>query len=62
MLAYLKEHGVNMDNSLELLGDMEMYNMTMGDFIADVEAKWDRINQFKEASDMPNYAIEVHSL
>ena len=36
--------------------------MTMGDFIADVEAKWDRINQFKEASDMPNYAIEVHSL
>ena len=62
MLAYLKENGVNMDNSLELLGDMEMYNMTMGDFIADVEAKWDRINQFKEASDMPNYAIEVHSL
>ena len=62
MLAYLKEHGVNIDNSLELLGDMEMYNMTMGDFIADVEAKWDRINQFKEASDMPNYAIEVHSL
>ncbi|MDD6263677.1 MAG: ATP-binding protein [bacterium] len=62
MLAYLKEHGVNMDNSLELLGDMEMYNMTMGDFIVDVEAKWDRINQFKEASDMPNYAIEVHSL
>ena len=62
MLAYLKENGVNMDNSLELLGDMEMYNMTMGDFIADVEAKWDRINKFKEASDMPNYAIEVHSL
>ena len=62
MVAYLKDNGVNIDNSLELLGDMEMYNMTMGDFIADVESKWDRINKFKNDGDMPNYAIEVHSL
>ncbi len=62
MLSYLKEQGVDVDKSLELLGDMEMYNMTLGDFIDDVSDKWQRINNYKEASDMPNYAIEVHSL
>ena len=62
MEAYLRDKNVDMDKSLELLGDMEMYNMTLHDFITDVYAKWDRINQFKNAEDMPNYAIEVHSL
>ncbi len=62
MEAYLRDKGVDMDKSLELLGDIEMYNMTIVDFVADVHSKWDRINQYKEAEDMPNYAIEVHSL
>ena len=51
-----------MDKALEFLGDMEMYNMTLKDFITDVYAKWGRINQYKMSEDMPNYAIEVHSL
>ena len=62
METYLRDKGVDMDKSLELLGDIEMYNMTIVDFITDVHSKWDRINQYKEAEDMPNYAIEVHSL
>ena len=59
---FLRDKGVDMDKSLEFLMDMEMYNMTINDFIVSVDEKWDHINQFKEAGDMPNYAIEVHSL
>ena len=59
---YLKSHGVDVDHGLELLGDMEMYNMTFQDFLAEVEDKFNRIKAYREAKDMPNYAIEVHSL
>ena len=60
--TYLKENGVDLDKSLELLGDIEMYNMTLNDFLSEVEAKWNNIVTYKNNSDMENYAIEVHSL
>lgn len=59
---YLKDNGVDVDHALELLGDMEMYNSTVTDFINDVGDKWNRIVEYKNNSDMENYAIEVHSL
>lgn len=61
-VKYLKVNGVDLDKSLELLGDMEMYNATMSDFIAEVRDKWERIVNYKNIGDMENYAIEVHSL
>ena len=39
-----------------------MYNMTVADFVTSVSDKWNNIKQYKDAEDMPNYAIEVHSL
>lgn len=60
--AYLKDNNVDLTKALEFLGDMEMYNMTVTDFLTEVEEKWQRINSYKNTSDMPNYAIEVHSL
>ena len=59
---FLKNNGVNVDQSLELLGDIEMYNETMNDFLGEVEDKLAKLDQYKQAGDMPNYAIEVHSL
>ena len=59
---FLRDKGVDMDKSLEFLIDMEMYNMTIGDFLDTIDEKWSHIHQYKEANDMPNYAIEVHSL
>lgn len=61
-VKYLKDNGVDLDKALELLGDMEMYNATMSDFIAEVRDKWERIVNYKNIGDMENYAIEVHSL
>ena len=59
---YLKNNGVDIDHALELLGDMEMYNSTVSDFVTEVDDKWNRIVEYKNNSDMENYAIEVHSL
>ena len=60
--TYLKSNGVDLDKSLELLGDIEMYNMTISDFLSEVEEKWQNIISYKDNNDMENYAIEVHSL
>ena len=58
----LVSNGVNVDASLDILGDIEMYNETMSDFLDEVEEKIESIKTYKEAGDMPNYAIQVHSL
>lgn len=59
---YLEDNGVDVDHALELLGDMDMYNMTISDFVNDVEGKWAKIVDYKNNNNMPDYAIEVHSL
>ncbi len=58
----LIKNGVNVSGSLELFGDMEMYDATLNDFLAGVDEKLNKIRTFKETGDMTNYAIEVHSL
>ncbi len=61
-VAYLKENGVDVDHGLELLGDMEMYNETLKIFMEGASERFSKIKAYKEAADMPNYAIEVHGL
>lgn len=58
----LVSNGVNVEKSLELFGDMQMYDATLEDFLNEVGNRLDRIKQYKEISDMANYAIEVHAL
>ena len=60
--TYLESNGVDVNHALELLGDMDMYNMTINDFMVEVSDKWNRIITYRDNKDMPNYAIEVHSL
>ena len=59
---YLKSHGINLEQALENLGDMEMYNATVEDFISEVEEKWQRIEDYKLQNNLKDYSIEVHSL
>lgn len=61
-VSLLVRNGVNVDGSLELFGDIDMYNETLNDFLKSVNKKLADIKRYKEASDMPNYAILVHSL
>lgn len=61
-VSFLIENGVDIKGSLELFGDMDMYNETLSDFLNSVPKKLADIKRYKESSDMPNYAILVHSL
>ena len=59
---FLEKNGVDVEKGLELLGDMDMYNETMEDFLKEVTKKFNDLVSFKEKGDMENYAINVHSI
>ena len=59
---YLKENGVAIDKALTLLGDMNMYEATLKDFLNEIDSRWEKIKSYKESGDLANYAVEVHSL
>lgn len=61
-IEYLKEQGVDVEKGLELLGDIDMYNETMNDFLSEIGEKMPKVLEYKNNSDMPNYAILVHSI
>ena len=60
--SFLEENGVNVEAGLELLGDMDMYNETMNDFLSEINEKMPKVIEYKNSGDMPNYAILVHSI
>lgn len=58
----LKNNGINVDQGLEILGDMEMYDETLNDFLVESESRLPNIMKYKEVGDMGNYAILVHAM
>ena len=58
----LKLNGVDVDGSLEILGDIDMYNETLGDFLEVSIERMPRLEESFKNKDMKNYAIDVHAL
>ena len=61
-IDYLKENNVDVDSSLELLGDLEMYNETLKTFIEENKDRIPRIKDNKEKNNMKDYSVDVHAL
>lgn len=61
-VEFLKENGIDVEKSLELFGDIETYNDTIGEFILGASSKLPKLEEYKNAKDMNNYAIYAHSL
>lgn len=61
-IQYLKDNNINIDSSLELFGDINLYNEAVVDYLGSLPNKINDLISFKEASDLHNYAILVHSL
>ena len=59
---YLRNNGIDMDNALSLLGDMEMYNDTLKDYLNEVDNKFNELKKYKEENDLSNYSVLVHSM
>ncbi len=58
----LKKNGINVDAGIELLGDMEMYNETIIDFLEEQKTRIPKLKEYKEKKDAENYAILAHSM
>lgn len=58
----LTNNGVDINKGLELLGDMDMYNETLKDFLTESETRIPNIVSYYNSGDMPNYAILVHAM
>ena len=58
----LKLGGIDVDSALEILGDIEMYNETLQDFLDEVKDRLPKLEEYKNKEDMQNYAILVHAM
>ncbi len=61
-IEFLKQNGIDVEQGLELLGDMEMYDETLGDFLTESKTRLPKIEEYKNSADMANYAIQVHAM
>lgn len=61
-INFLKEHNIDVDTSIELLGDLDMYNELLSDFIEISNERMPRLENSKNNKDMKKYAIDVHAI
>lgn len=61
-VSLLYGNGIDVQKSLELLGDMETYDATLEDFLAGIYGKLGDLKSYKEVGDMANYAVFAHSI
>ena len=60
--AFLESKGVDVNHGLELLGDMDTYDMCLEEFVNGFEERVKKLEDFKNSNNMPDYAIEVHAM
>lgn len=58
----LTSNGVDVEKSLELFGDINTYNDTIGELLNAIDKKIPQLEEYIRLADMANYAILVHSL
>lgn len=58
----LKQASIDVDKGIELLGDQEMYDETLKDFLTESAERMKRIKDSYKNKDMDSYAIDVHAM
>lgn len=58
----LTNNGVDINKGLELLGDMDMYNETLRDFLTESETRIPNIKEYFTNQDLVNYEVLVHAM
>ena len=58
----LKQASIDVDKGIELLGDQEMYDETLKDFLTESAERMKRIENAYKNKDMDSYAIDVHAM
>lgn len=58
----LKQEGIDIDASMQIFGDINLYNETANDFLNVIKERLAKLKEYKEAGDAHNYAILAHSM
>ena len=61
-IEILKKANIDVDKGIELLGDIEMYDETLQDFLDESKDRMERIQKSLEEGNMGSYAIDVHAM
>ena len=61
-IEFLERNGVDIKKSLELFGDENTYDETIGEFLVGIHTKINKLIELLNNNDMTNYGITVHSL
>jgi CheY-like chemotaxis protein len=61
-IIFLEQKGVDVKKSLELFGDINKYNETIGEFLVCIHSKIQELIKCMEAKDMDGYKINAHSM
>lgn len=61
-IHFLEENGVDIPKSLELFGDADTYNETIGEFLVGIHTKINQLIQQMNNKDFVNYSVTVHSM
>lgn len=61
-VSLLKENGIDVDHAIELLGDMEMVDETLNDFLEESSERLPRLEKSFNEENMENYAIDAHAM
>ncbi len=61
-IDYLKENDIDVDASIELLGDIDMYNETLKDFLSETDKRLPKMEEYLKTQDAANYAILAHAM
>jgi len=61
-INYLKENNIDVDSSIELLGDIDMYNETLKDFLIETKDRLPKIDNYLKEKDTSNYSILAHAM
>ena len=61
-MDFLRENGIDVDSAIEILGDMEMVDETLGDFLLEMDERLPLIEEYKNNNNMEDYAILVHAI
>ena len=61
-IEYLKKNNIDIDKSIELLGDIETYDDILKEFNDEIENRMTKLKDYLENKNLKDYAIEVHAL
>ena len=61
-IKFLEKNGVDVNKSLELFGDANTYNETIGEYLVGIHTNINKLIKLMEEKDLVNYEMYVHSM